>query len=97
MNEKASSLEGLSVCVCTVYMHADRLHVCALSVHVCTVTLRLLTKKPFLNFPVVYVCVGRGDDGHWRWEEWPVKTERILTCLIQTRKDKIIWEDPCPP
>lgn len=73
LNEKASSLKGLSVRVCTVCMHADCLHACILSVHVCTVTLPLLTKEPFLNFPVVCVC--GGDDGRWRCEGLGMATE----------------------
>lgn len=96
LNEKASSLKGLSVRVCTVCMHADCLHACILSVHVCTVTLPLLTKEPFLNFPVVCVWGGMMGAGGARDLGWPLKTGRILTCLIQTRKDKNIWEDPCP-
>lgn len=48
-------------------MHVHCLYVRGLSARMCTVTLPLLTKEPFLNFP--FVCVfGGGDDGHWRWE-----------------------------
>lgn len=51
-----------------------------------TVILPLLIKEPFLNFPVVgrgMVGMGSGRDLGWR-----VKTGKILTRLIQTRKDK---------
>lgn len=51
-----------------------------------TVILPLLIKEPFVNFPVVgrgMVEMGSGRDLGWR-----VKTGKILTRLIQTRKDK---------